>query len=101
MIFLKHAALRQCAWNKRKKKSKKLIPKWVIQNFYKKCPCIFWEKKVLYKIIDDGKPVWYERIVTEVLDNDEADQEWIKPYNMMGKTHSKYNLLKNDKKNVS
>ena len=40
-----------------------------------KMPLYFLGKKVLYKIIDDGKPVWYERIVTEVLDNDEADQE--------------------------
>ena len=38
-------------------------------------PLYFLGKKVLCKITDDGKPVWYERIVTEVLDNDEADQE--------------------------
>lgn len=101
MIFLKHAALRQCAWNKRKKKSKKLYSQVSYPKLLQKMPLYFLGKKVLYKIIDDGKPVWYERIVTEVLDNDEADQEWIKPYNMMGKTHSKYNSLKNDKKNVS
>ena len=37
-----------------------------------KIPLYFLGKKS-YKIIHDGEPVWYERIVTEVLDDDEAD----------------------------
>ena len=42
-----------------------------MQNFHqKKCPHIFWEKN-LNKMIDEGEPVWYEGILTEVLDDDE------------------------------
>ena len=49
-----------------------------MQNFrQKKCPHIFWEKN-LNKMIDDGEPVWYEGILTEVLDDDEESEFTVK-----------------------
>ena len=63
-----------CLKKKKKEIKKTLFPSELSKTFTKNTP-VFFGKKVLYKIIHDGEPVWYERIVTEVLDDDEADQE--------------------------
>ena len=36
---------------------------------------IFFGKKIYHKMIDDGEQVWYKGILTEVLDDDEQDEE--------------------------
>ena len=56
---------------KRKKKRKKLYFKII----YPKFPHIFFRKKIVHKMIDGSEPVEYEGIVTEVLDDNEQDEE--------------------------
>ena len=65
---------------KKKKKKKKKMKETLFQNnsskiSTKKNVPISFGKKILHKMIDDGEQVWYEGIVTEVLDDDEQDEE--------------------------
>ena len=64
----------------KKKRKKKEMKETLFQTSISKISTqknvpIFFGKRILHKMIDDGEPVWYEGIVNEVLDDDEKDEE--------------------------
>ena len=73
---LKDETSRQKEIEKKKKEMKETLFQTSISKIstQKNVP-IFFGKRILHKMIDDGEPVWYEGIVTEVLDDDEQDEE--------------------------